>query len=115
MLESEPHLTEEDLYRKIFKMTTKDYRSGKSISSRHFEPIGTKTCQILLEGQYNNLLIPGKHYLSVKKDYSNIEEIIKKFQDEEQRRLIVDEAYNYVREHHTYDIRVKSLVNFIFG
>ena len=115
MLESEPHLTEEDLYRKIFKMTTKDYRSGKSISSRHFEPIGTKTCQILLEGKYNNLLIPGKHYLSVKKDYSNIEEIIKKFQDEEQRRLIVDEAYNYVREHHTYDIRVKSLVNFIFG
>ena len=115
MLEKKPYLSEEDLHKKIFSVTTIKYKSGKCISSRHFEPIGTKTCQILLEGQYNNLIIPGKHYLSVKKDYSNFEEIIKEFQDEERRRLITEEAYNYAREQHTYDTRVNSLVKFIFG
>jgi hypothetical protein len=39
--------------------------SGKSISSRHFEAIGAKTCQILLEGNYNGLLEANTHYISV--------------------------------------------------
>ena len=44
--------------------------SGKSVSSRHFEPIGTKTCQILVEGEYNGVLRPGEHYIPVNRDLS---------------------------------------------
>lgn len=83
---------------------------GKAISSRHFEPIGTKTCQILLEGQYNGILRPNEHYISVKKDFSNLEDAIERFKDDTFRQRIVDQAFEYVMAEHTYAHRVASLL-----
>ena len=85
--------------------------SGKSISSRHFEAIGTKTCQILLEGNYNGLLEPNTHYISVKKDLSNISEAIERFRDDSYRDQMVERAYEYVLSNHTYQHRVESLIS----
>ncbi|MBV8772682.1 MAG: glycosyltransferase family 1 protein [Deltaproteobacteria bacterium] len=87
--------------------------SGKSISSRHFEPIGTKTCQILLEGEYNGILQPNLHYIAVKKDLSNVEEAIARFRDESYRSRIVEETYDYVLSEHTYVHRVERLLNLV--
>jgi hypothetical protein len=84
--------------------------SGKSISSRHFEAIGAKTCQILLEGDYNDILRAGVHYIPVKKDLSNIEEAIERFKDDGYRTRMVEETYDYVMASHTYDRRVQSLL-----
>ena len=84
--------------------------SGKSISSRHFEPIGAKTCQILLEGHYNGILRPGEHYIPVKKDLSNIGEAIARFRDETWRSRMVDETLEYAMAEHTYAHRVKHLL-----
>jgi hypothetical protein len=85
--------------------------SGKSISSRHFEPIGTKTCQILLEGHYNGILSAGQHYISVRKDLSDIDEALRRFRDEAFRAEIVERAYEHVMEHHTYAHRVQYLLS----
>ncbi len=52
----------EEVYDRFFAGVERGV-SGKSVSSRHFEPIGTKTCQILLEGEYNGVLSPGEHYI----------------------------------------------------
>jgi hypothetical protein len=87
--------------------------SGKSISSRHFEPIGTKTCQILLEGHYNGILQPDVHYICVRKDLSNIEDALGKFRDEGLRRRMVDETHEYVMAQHTYAHRVEHLLRSI--
>lgn len=87
--------------------------SGKSISSRHFEPIGTKTCQILLEGDYNGILQPDVHYIRVSKDLSNIEDAIGKFRDEGLRTRMADETYEYVMARHTYAHRVEHLLRSI--
>ncbi len=84
--------------------------SGKSISSRHFEPIGTKTCQLLLEGDYNGILKADEHYISVKKDLSNIEDAIQQFKDECYRQKMVEQTYEYVMSEHTYQHRVKALL-----
>jgi hypothetical protein len=84
--------------------------SGKSISSRHFEAIGAKTCQILLEGNYNGLLEANTHYISVKKDLSNISEAIERFRDVNYRSQMVDRTYEYVLSNHTYKHRVESLI-----
>lgn len=84
--------------------------SGKSISSRHFEPIGARTCQILLEGHYNGILRPDEHYIAVRKDLSNIGEAIDKFRDETFRSRMVDDTYEYVMSQHTYAHRVESLL-----
>lgn len=84
--------------------------SGKAISSRHFEPIGTKTCQILIEGYYNGILVAGEHYIGVKKDLSNLAEAIHLFKDEKCRGDIVDRSYEYALDQHTYRHRIDFLL-----
>ncbi len=87
--------------------------SGKAISSRHFEPVGTGTCQILLEGAYNGLLTAGTHYIGVKSDYSDIDEAIRQFKDESVRAQIIQQAHDHVMNHHTYARRVETVLGLI--
>lgn len=85
--------------------------SGKSISSRHFEAIGTKTCQVLIEGDYNGILVAGEHYIPVRADLSNIDDAIAALRDEPLRRAIVDRAYDLAMAGHTYDHRVADVLS----
>jgi hypothetical protein len=87
--------------------------SGKAISSRHFEPIGTKTCQILIEGYYNGILVPDENYISVKKDLSNMSDVICRFKDEHYRNEMTKRTYEYVMDGHTYRHRVDTLLRTI--
>jgi hypothetical protein len=89
--------------------------SGKAISSRHFEPIGTQTCQILVEGRYNDILIGDRHYIALKKDFSNIEEAIGRFMDPRYRLNMVHEAYEYVISAHTYAHRVQAILKEVWS
>ena len=103
-----PKTTFEEVYDRFFK----DYSNpvnGKAISSRHFEPIGTRTCQILMEGRYNGILESDVHYIAVKRDYSNIDGVMEKFRDKELVRKITDEAYKYTMDCHTYEHRVRDV------
>src|SRR5581483_3784877 len=84
----------EDVFDRFFRDQVPEV-SGKCISSRHFEPIGTKTCQILLEGHYNGILTADRHYISVKKDFSNIEDVVARFGDRGYREEMVEETYDY--------------------
>lgn len=102
--------TFEEIFERFFQSPQLEYLSGKAISSRHFEPIGTKTCQILLEGDYNGILQPDAHYISVEKDLSNIYEVIQRFKDEDYRRAMVERTYEYVVSEHTYRHRVEALI-----
>lgn len=47
-----------------------------ALSPRHFECAMTKTCQVLVEGDYNGVLQPGIHYIELKKDFSNITKVL---------------------------------------
>ena len=110
--EERPDVSFEEVYDLFFK----NYQSpvsGKAISSRHFEPIGTKTCQILIEGDYNGILKPDEHYISVKKDLSNIKDVILRFKDNSYRRSMVERTYEYVMNSHTYRHRVDTLLRAI--
>jgi len=42
------------------------------LSPRHFEAAATGTMQILYEGRYSDILIPGRHYFPLKRDLSNL-------------------------------------------
>lgn len=84
---------------------------SKCISSRHFEAIGTRTVQILLEGRYNDILEPGIHYFSLSRDYSNVEELIDEFKDPVQRQSMTDAAYDHLRDSHTFEHRLKLIIN----
>ena len=104
-------------FEEIYSLFFKNYAhpiSGKAISSRHFEPIGTKTCQILIEGHYNGILIAGEHYISVKKDFSNLSEAIRLYKDTFFRQEMTERSYEFVLQHHTYKHRVDTLLQKIF-
>jgi len=111
-LRKEPYPTFEDVYVRFFKHY-KNPVSGKAISSRHFEPIGTKTCQVLLEGRYNDILQADEHYISIKKDFSNVADAVARFKDETYRDRMADRTYSYVMDQHTYRHRVNNLLQVI--
>jgi len=100
--------TFDEVYERFFR--GQPQISGKSISSRHFEPIGTKTGQILLEGEYNGVLQPEVHYISVRRDLSDIDQTVERFKDVTYRQRIIDQAYDHVMAEHTYARRVARLV-----
>jgi glycosyl transferase family 1 len=104
----------DDVFERFFRGVPREV-SGKSISSRHFEPIGAKTCQILLEGEYNGILQPNINYIPVKKDLSNVDEAIAQFRDESYRTRIAEETYDYVLSQHTYAHRVDRLLKLVLA
>jgi hypothetical protein len=110
-----PGATFEEIHERFFAKPAAEVVSGKCASSRHFEAIGTQTCQILLEGQYNDILEPELHYVCVKKDLSDIDDAVERFKDDAYRAEIVARAYEYVMDEHTYAHRVQALVRSIGG
>jgi hypothetical protein len=113
-LEANPKTSFAEVFARFFR----DYPnpvSGKAISSRHFEPIGTHTCQILLEGRYNDILVADQHYIALRKDFSNITDVVERFKDERYRTEMVQRTHEYVLAEHTYAHRVRGLVGAILG
>ena len=67
-----------------------------AISPRHLEACATRTCQVLVEGSYNGVLQPGRHFLQLRSDLSNLDDVLDSLGDEERRRRIVDAAHRDV-------------------
>jgi glycosyltransferase involved in cell wall biosynthesis len=67
-----------------------------AISPRHLEACATRTGQILVEGSYSGVLEPGRHYLPVKADLSDLGEVLEQAKDEDLRRRITDAAYDEI-------------------
>jgi len=101
-----------DVYDRFFANYKKPV-SGKTISSRHFDAVGTKTCQILLSGRFCDILTPDIHYISINKDFSNLESVYDRFIDFEYRKKMTDLTYEYVMDSHTHFHRISSLFNVI--
>ena len=108
-LKTHPNISFEELHTLFFEALPKNVNT-KCISSRHFEPIGTKTCQLLLEGKYNGILHADIHYISIKKDLSNIDDVIERLKDNKYRTQMVEKTYEYIMDVHTYQHRVNNLI-----
>ncbi|MGN6516964.1 MAG: hypothetical protein ACTHLR_14115 [Rhizomicrobium sp.] len=64
-----------------------------AIGPRHLEACATRTCQILVEGEYNGLLRAGIHYIPVARDLSDLPVVLASLGDEERRLRIVERAF----------------------
>jgi hypothetical protein len=82
---------------------------GKCISSRHFDAIGTATCQIMFPGRFNNILEPDRHYLALNEDFSNLASVLARFRDPTERARITGGARDHVMAKHTYAHRMDQL------
>ncbi|HBN21779.1 MAG TPA: hypothetical protein DD412_00885 [Holosporales bacterium] len=88
------------------------------ISPRCFEAASLKTLMILYEGDYSGILIPWRHYIPLKKDHSNMEEIVETLSCKKSWQKVVGFAYEevalnpvYSFEHFisTFDQEVKEI------
>ncbi|MGH9960193.1 MAG: hypothetical protein ACREBC_24230, partial [Pyrinomonadaceae bacterium] len=74
-----------------------DHKIGLAcISPRHLEACATETCQFLIEGRYNDILVPWRDYIPIKKDYSNVAEALEVLTDHSKMRGITSTAYKEV-------------------
>jgi hypothetical protein len=76
-----------------------------ALSPRHLEACATRTGQILVEGDYDGVLHPGRHYLALKRDLSNLDEVLEEARDEGRRAAVVEQAYRDVVESDRYTYR----------
>jgi hypothetical protein len=91
-LSMHPDATFEEVRQKCF---AKDEWSISlaALSPRHFEAAMTRTCQVLLEGEYNGVLAPWRHYIPVKSDFSNLDRVLDVIADGRKVREIAEQAY----------------------
>jgi hypothetical protein len=110
-------LSDERMFHQVYEEIIKEYPPcplhSKAISSRQFDAIGTKTCLVMLEGRYNDILVPNEHYIEVKKDYSNLSEAIEKVCDQTYVERMTNEVYEYVKSRHLHRHRVESIKKLI--
>jgi hypothetical protein len=109
-LKERQNATFDEVFTKFFAGVPRGV-SGKSISSRHFEAIGTKTCQVLIEGDYNGILKAGEHYIPVRPDLSDIDEAIRALRDPAYCRAIAERTHDLAMSAHTYDRRVVDVLS----
>jgi len=65
----------------------------RTLSPRIFECAALRTCMILFEGRYNDILKPMIHYIPLKKDFSNFQDVINIFSDAKERMRLSNNAY----------------------
>lgn len=63
------------------------------ISPKIFEAIALKTALVLFEGSYSGVVLPDQHFISLKKDFSNINDVLLKLKDDDFLQAMVDKAY----------------------
>jgi hypothetical protein len=105
----------DDVHRQFFAGRKRPPVYGKCISSRHFDAIGTKTCQIMFRGRFNDILEADRHYFALADDFSNLDDVLRRFSDLSARRTIVDEAYAHAAASHTYAHRMRQVAKILDG
>lgn len=76
-----------------------------ALSPRHLEACATRTCQVLVEGDYNGVLEPDVHYIPLASDLANADEVAETLGDEERRRRLVERAHRDVVDSGAYSYR----------
>lgn len=81
------------------------------ISPKFFEAAALRTPLVLLEGRYSDMLRPDEHYIPLRKDYSNIDEVLRRLEDLDELQAMADRTYEHLvaSDRFSYATFVKSL------
>jgi hypothetical protein len=110
---SYPHARYEEVFERFFKDGVPDSVSGKCLSSRHMEAIGTRTAQIMFPGLFNGILKPDLHYIALKRDYSNLESVLDRLEDISYLEKMTAETLEYCLAEHQLKHRIDALLALI--
>lgn len=75
------------------------------ISPKIFEAIRLRTALVLFEGEYSGVVRAGEHYIPLKKDYSNVDDVFAQLEDVAALEAMTDRAYRDVVATGQYALR----------
>lgn len=75
------------------------------ISPKIFEAIRLRTALVLFEGEYSGAVRAGEHYIPLKKDYSNIDDVFARLEDVAFLEAMTERAYHDVIASGRYSLR----------
>lgn len=67
-----------------------------AIGPRHFEAVVTRTAQVLIEGTFSGVLEADRHYVTLKKDFSNLDDVLERLHDHRLLQETADRAYEEI-------------------
>lgn len=82
----------------------------KVISPRQFEAAALRTALVLFPGAYSGVLQPGRHYIRLERDFSNMDDVVAQLRDPAALQELVDRAYEEIVASGRY-----SLASFVAG
>jgi glycosyltransferase involved in cell wall biosynthesis len=92
-LETEnPSITFEEISKRVLAGHEGVVRMNQ-ISPKIFEAIRLRTALVLFEGNYSGVVRPNEHYIPLKKDFSNINEVLSKLEDDAYLQQLTERAY----------------------
>lgn len=100
-LEENPDATRAEVIHHVTK--DREKTPARGISGRNIDAAGTGTVQILFRGEYSGYLKPDVHYIPLERDFSNIDVVLKKLNDDAFCEEITQKAYDLVLRELTYD------------
>ena len=103
-LRQNPALTFEEMHRKFLADRDGQIRMNQ-ISPRMFEAAALRTALVLFEGQYSGILQPMEHYIPLKKDFSNVDWVLKELEDVPGLERMVDRAHRDIVRSGKYSYR----------
>jgi hypothetical protein len=65
----------------------------RTVSPRNFEAAAFRVCQVLYEGHYSGVMKPMEHYIPLRKDFSNLDEVLERFGDPDLRSTLIENAH----------------------
>jgi hypothetical protein len=75
------------------------------ISPRCFEAAALRTVMVLYEGRYSNVLEPWRHFIPLRKDFGNVDEVLHAIRDTVALQMMADRAYHEVARDPRYSYR----------
>ncbi|WP_210497146.1 glycosyltransferase [Microvirga antarctica] len=87
------------------------------ISPKIFEAIRLRTALVLFEGDYSGVVTADRHFIPLKKDYSNFDAVVKKLQDDAYLRDLTERAYAEIIESglYSYESFIRGVDTYLDG
>lgn len=73
-----------------------------AISPRVFEAAALGSCQVLLEGEYLPEMRPGEHYIQIRRDWSNIDDVLDQLRDPHRAQAMAQACHDAIVRPATY-------------
>ncbi len=92
-LKANPNFSYDECRERFLKDREGKVARMNQVSPRLFETVACRTALVLFEGDYSGVVRPDVHYIPLKKDFSNVDEVLAKLADVEALQAMVDRAY----------------------